>query len=157
SAPEVAEVAVVATEAIVEAPAWETPTEVASIDTETAPVEAAAVEAMPSEGPKAESAVRSTPEVFPQPAEIAVAPVPESEEVTSPPEQASSPAETAAPWPGGPADVPVVAETAVPADDEVIAALQTLMPQTASLEPPNGRPKAEVPTSGFAAALAAAD
>ena len=70
-------------------------------------------------------------------------------------------AEGVAPWPGGPSDVAMPAETQpVPptGDDEVMAALQNLIPSTPSVvEPTNGQPKEEVSNNGSAAAIAAAD
>jgi len=75
--------------------------------------------------------------------------------------EASPTAEGVAPWPGGPSDVAIPAETQpVPptGDDEVMAALQNLIPSTPSIvEPTNGQPKEEVSSNGSVAAIAAAD
>jgi CheY-like chemotaxis protein len=100
-------------------------------------------------------AVVATPQAFP---EETVAEVPAT---SVSPSAEAPPAETVAPWPGGPSDgpVPTAVEPVAPAgDDEVMAALQSLIPSTtSSLEPTNGQPKEDLPAGGFAAAVAAAD
>ncbi len=67
--------------------------------------------------------------------------------------------EAVAPWPGGPSDVPTTATSEpipVPPDEEVMAALQTLIPTTAA-EPMNPLPTSEAVRNVIAEATVNAD
>ncbi len=111
----------------------------------------AAIDSMP----EAEIAGASAPAV-----ESAIEVVSESSETVGP--EAVPATEPLAPWPGGPAAqaTPSASEPVpAPADDEVMAALQSLIPSSSgsAVEPANGTAPNEASTNSFAVVTAAAD
>jgi CheY-like chemotaxis protein len=134
------------------------PREIAGVPSETAVPEMSEPADVSDSTPVAEIASTSAPAV-----ESAEAIVSESSEKISVPTTEAVPAtDTLAPWPGGPAaqQTPAASEP-VPAaaDDEVMAALQTLIPSNAgsAVEPAISLAPNEATSNSFAAVTAVAD